>query len=111
MKKLKLEKKTIVIFLSDNGPRTRRTKNDRYPDRFNAGLRGTKTSVYENGIRVPFFIRWPGGLPAGKKLSGLAAHIDVLPTLLAACGASLPKKIRLDGINLLPMLQEAGLQA
>ena len=49
LKQLDLEKKTIVIFLSDNGPRTRRTKNDVYPDRYVAGLRGTKTSVYENG--------------------------------------------------------------
>ena len=55
LKERALEENTIVIFMSDNGPRTRRTKNDIYPGRFVAGLRGTKTSVYDNGIRVCLF--------------------------------------------------------
>ena len=85
---LGLERDTIVIFSSDNGPRTRRTKNDVYPGRYVAGLRGTKTSVYDNGLRVPFFIRWPGTLPAGRKVATMGAHIDLLPTLLEACGSA-----------------------
>jgi arylsulfatase A len=44
-------------------------------------LRGTKTSVYENGIRAPFFIKWPAKIPQGVKFTNLAAHIDVMPTL------------------------------
>jgi len=104
LEELDLEQNTIVIFLSDNGPRTRRTKNDRYPDRYVAQLRGTKTSVYENGIRVPCFIRWPSRLPAGRKVDTIAAHVDLLPTLLEACNVSKPESVTLDGLSLLPLL-------
>lgn len=99
-----LEENTIVIFMSDNGPRTRRTKNDMYPGRYVAGLRGTKTSVYDNGIRVPFFVRWPGRLEAGLKIDSIAGHIDVFPTLLDACGVSSPEGVKIDGISLMPLL-------
>ncbi len=101
---LGLARDTIVIFLSDNGPRTRRTRNDVYPGRYVAGLRGTKTSVYENGIRVPFFIRWPAKLPKGKKISTMAAHIDLLPTLADACHVSKPAGVKIDGLSLMPLL-------
>ena len=104
LKQLDLETSTLVIFLSDNGPRTRRTKNDMYPDRYVSGLRGTKTSVYENGIRVPFFIRWPGTLPAGEKVGIMAGHIDVLPTLLEVCKIAKPEKVKLDGHSLIPVI-------
>jgi len=97
-------KNTIVLFLSDNGPRTRRTKNDVYPGRYVAGLRGTKTSNYENGIRVPFFIRWPDQLPSGKRIETMASHMDVLPTLLDACGIEPPKNVVIDGLSLLPLM-------
>ncbi|MDP6717923.1 MAG: arylsulfatase, partial [Pirellulaceae bacterium] len=104
LKQLDIEKKTIVIFLSDNGPRTRRTKNDVYPDRYVAGLRGTKTSVYENGIRVPFFIRWPGKMPAGRKVGIMAGHIDILPTVLEVCQIAKPDSTKLDGHSLIPVI-------
>jgi arylsulfatase/arylsulfatase A len=104
LKELNLEESTIVIFMSDNGPRTRRSKNDMYPDRYVANLRGTKTSIYDNGIRVPFFIRWPGHFPAGKKTDTIAAHIDVLPTLLEAAGVSKPQAVHMDGVSLLPLI-------
>ena len=105
LKELDLEDDTIVIFLSDNGPRTSRQKNDLYPDRYNAGLRGTKSSMYEGGIRVPFLIRWPGKFEAGAKLPQIAAHIDLLPTLLDVCGASVTDEDRVvDGKSLLPLL-------
>lgn len=104
LKELGIEDNTIVIFLSDNGPRTKRSKNDLYPDRFNMNLRGTKTSVYENGIHAPFFIKWPGKIPQGIKLNNLTAHIDVLPTLLDACNIPVPEHLKLDGISFLPLL-------
>uniref|UniRef100_UPI004048F316 arylsulfatase n=1 Tax=Daejeonella sp. TaxID=2805397 RepID=UPI004048F316 len=104
LKELGIEDNTIVIFMSDNGPRTKRTKNDLYPDRFVMNLRGTKTSVYENGIRAPFFIKWPGKIPQGVKYTNLAAHIDVMPTLLEACNIPVPKSLKLDGVSLLPLL-------
>ena len=104
LKELGIEDNTIVIFMSDNGPRTKRTKNDLYPDRYVMNLRGTKTSVYENGIRAPFFIKWPAKIPQGSKFTNLAAHIDVMPTLLEACNVPVPKALKLDGISLLPLL-------
>ena len=104
LKELGIEDNTIVIFMSDNGPRTKRTKNDLYPDRFVMNLRGTKTSVYENGIRAPFFIKWPGKIPKGVKYTNLSAHIDVMPTLLEACNVPIPQSLKLDGVSLMPLL-------
>jgi arylsulfatase A-like enzyme len=98
----RLASDTIVIFMTDNGPAS---------VRFNAGLRGWKGSVYDGGIRVPFYIRWPAHFPAGHQVDRIAAHIDVLPTLLDACGLSPPAGVRLDGKSLLPLLrgvQKAG---
>ncbi len=97
--RLNLARDTIVIFLSDNGPAG---------VRYNCGLRGRKASVYEGGLRVPFFIRWPGKLPAGKRVDTMAAHIDIYPTLLELCGVSAPKGPRVDGLSLRPLLYGSG---
>jgi arylsulfatase A-like enzyme len=93
-----LEKNTIVVFMSDNGPWG--------TPRHNAGLRGYKGTVYDGGIKVPFFVRAPGLLPAGVDVDRIAAHIDVMPTLLELCGAALPK-VKLDGRSLAPLLKNA----
>ena len=85
LKELGIEENTIVIFLSDNGPRNRRTKNDVYPGRWTANLRGTKTSVYECGIRVPFFVKWPGHIQPDQTKKTMGTVIDILPTILDAC--------------------------
>ncbi len=90
---------TLVLFMSDNGPNGRR---------YNAGMRGEKTEVYEGGIRSPFFIHWPERLEAGRSSDRVAAHIDVLPTILDACGVSAPADLRLDGRSFLPLLSDAG---
>jgi arylsulfatase A-like enzyme len=87
---------TIVVFLTDNGPAQ---------VRFNAGLRGWKGSVYDGGIRVPCYIRWPGQLPAGGTVDRIAAHIDLVPTLLDACGVTPAPGLRFDGKSLLPLLK------
>jgi arylsulfatase A-like enzyme len=92
--RLQLRENTILIFLSDNGPQQ---------VRFNGGMRGLKTTVYQGGIRVPCFVQWPARVKAGLKIDRVASHIDLLPTLLAAAGAPLPK-VPLDGRNLLPLL-------
>ncbi len=89
-----LGENTLVIFMTDNGP-TR--------GRFNAELRGNKGSVYEGGIRVPFFARWPGNFEPSKKIDRIAAHIDVLPTLLEVAGAAVPNSRVLDGTSLLSL--------
>ena len=88
---------TIVIFMTDNGPTTKL---------YDAGLRAQKASVYEGGIRVPFFIRWPAKIQP-KKIETIAAHIDVAPTLMDAAGAPLSPAAEVDGRSLMPLLTEA----
>lgn len=103
LKELDLEDNTIVIFLSDNGPRDRRTKNDVYPGRWVANLRGTKTSVYECGTRVPFFVRWPKRIGKMQQSKTMGTVIDLLPTLLEACEIAPPENVKLDGVSLLSL--------
>ena len=94
---LGLTQHTIVVFLTDNGPNG---------DRFNGGMKGVKGSVHEGGVRVPFFIRWPGRIPRGRTIRTPAAHIDVLPTLAALAGVALPAGRPLDGRDLAPLWQD-----
>jgi arylsulfatase A-like enzyme len=89
------ERDTIVIFMTDNGPQQRR---------YNAGMRGLKASVYQGGIRVPCFMRWPARIKPGTSIDRITAHIDLLPTLLEAAGTKPPSGARLDGTSLLPVL-------
>ena len=84
---------TLVIFMTDNGPTTRL---------YHAGLRAQKGSVYENGIRVPFVVRWPARL-APRTVDTVGAHIDLAPTLLAVAGVSPPPGLAFDGLNLRPL--------
>ena len=92
----KVPDNTLVIFLTDNGPGG---------VRWNAGLRNRKGTVYDGGIRVPFYVRWKGELAAGRKVNTPAAHIDITPTILEACGVPAPKKVALDGRSVLPLLK------
>ncbi|MBZ0258798.1 sulfatase-like hydrolase/transferase, partial [bacterium] len=94
--RLGLAKNTIVIFMTDNGPQQKR---------YTANLRGRKGQVYEGGVRVPFYIRWPEHLKAGATVDKIAGHIDVTPTILAACGVTKPEDVAFDGKNLLPLLE------
>ena len=89
---LEIDRRTIVVFLTDNGPQSRR---------FNGVLRDTKGSVFDGGIRAPCLVRWPGHFPAGAKVERTAAHIDLAPTLLAAAGVKTPANVKFDGISLL----------
>ncbi|QDV18970.1 Arylsulfatase [Gimesia panareensis] len=91
----KLQTNTILIFLGDNGPQQKR---------YTAGLKGRKSWVYEGGIRVPFVASWPGHIPEGTQSAQIAAHIDLLPTLLAMTGTPKPKSLKLDGIDLSGLL-------
>lgn len=86
---------TLVVFLSDNGP---------IGERHSGGFRGGKGSVYEGGVRTPFFAHWPARLKAGHTSDRVAAHIDLLPTLLEACGIPIAAELALDGRSLLPLL-------
>ncbi|MCI0392293.1 MAG: sulfatase-like hydrolase/transferase [Acidobacteria bacterium] len=93
---LKLRDNTIVIFMTDNGPNGAR---------FNGGMRGVKGSLHEGGSRVPFFLRWPARFKEARSIKRIAAHIDLFPTLLELCGASMPKTLPQDGRSLVPLLE------
>jgi hypothetical protein len=67
-------------------------------------MRGIKGTVYEGGLRVPFFVRWPAAVQPGAKVDRVAAHIDVFPTLLEACGLAVPAQDKIDGTSLYPLL-------
>ncbi|MEL6141844.1 MAG: sulfatase-like hydrolase/transferase [Bacteroidota bacterium] len=90
---------TIVIFSTDNGPNG---------SRYTMGLKGHKGQVDEGGVRVPFGIRLPNEHPAnGKIVNHLAAHIDLLPTLVELTGIALPDELQtLDGQSLVPLVEE-----
>ncbi len=94
---LGLREDTVVMFLTDNGPQQR--------DRYNAGMRGLKGSVYQGGIRVPLFVRWPGRVAAGGRTDRLTAHLDILPTICEMAGVALPRDREIDGRSLLPLLE------
>ena len=87
---------TIVVFLTDNGPNGQR---------FNGGMRGTKGSVHEGGVRVPCFVYWKDNLPENQLIEQLSAHIDLLPTLADLCDISIPNETNLDGKSLAPLLR------
>jgi arylsulfatase A-like enzyme len=94
----KLDGNTLVVFLSDNGGPTdvNASRND--------PLRGVKGETREGGIRVPFFIKWPGRVPAGKDYDHPVISLDIVPTVLAAVGVKAPDVARLDGVDLMPHL-------
>ena len=98
LKAQRIDGNTLVIFTNDNGG----AWYAGLPD-INKPYRGWKGTFFEGGIRVPFFLRWPGRIPAGQRLSLPAQHIDVLPTVAAAASAGLPSGRRIDGIDLLPL--------
>jgi len=95
---LKLSDRTVVFFLSDNGP------EGAEGSRYNAGMRGMKGRVHEGGVRVPLFVRWPGKTKPGAVVRRIAAHVDLLPTIVELCGAEMPKTRHLDGVSLVPLL-------
>ncbi|MDB5480271.1 MAG: sulfatase [Caulobacteraceae bacterium] len=92
-----LDHNTLVIFTSDNGG----AGYIGLPD-INKPYRGWKATFFEGGIHSPYFMRWPGVIPAGSKFAYPVAHVDILPTAAAAAGATIPAGVKLDGVNLLP---------
>jgi arylsulfatase/arylsulfatase A len=96
LEKLGITENTIVLFMVDNGPNGQR---------YVTGMRGMKTNVYEGGIHSPLLVHWKNALKAGYKNDRVVAHIDVLPTVLDACGIDLPRSTKLDGKSFYPLLQ------
>jgi len=90
-----LSKNTVVIFTNDNG-------GERFSDM--GGLTNSKMSVWEGGIRVPAFVRWPGKIQEGSNTKQVAVTMDWTATILALSEAKLNKDFPLDGIDLQPIL-------
>ena len=84
-----------MVFLTDNGPQQRR---------YNGVCKDLKGTVHDGGIHVPCLVRWPGKWQAGRKDRQAAAHIDLAPTLLEACGVDPPTDVKFDGVSLAPLL-------
>ncbi len=112
LSELGLSDNTILVFMTDNGTAAGATFNGLESEAlegYNAGMRGKKSSIYEGGHRVPFFVYWPeGGLTGGRDIDTLAAHIDVLPTLADLCGLSVPHSYQPDGVSLAPLMRDRG---
>ena len=88
--------RTLVFFFSDNGGPTGG------PD--NTPLRGTKGTLLEGGVRVPFLVSWPAKLPAGATCDDPVSSLDVFATALAAAGVAMPTDKIYDGVDIVPRL-------
>ncbi len=98
LKRLGLDRNTLVIFSSDNGPWFQGSPGN---------LRGRKGSTYDGGVRVPGIVRWTGRVPAGTVSAEPVSTIDLFPTVLALAGvknAASATKQPLDGRDILPLL-------
>ena len=95
---------TILIFTTDNGT----VVPDDSQFFYNAGMRANKSSAYDGGHRVPFFMRWPGQLEAGKDVNSLTAHIDILPTLAGLCHLQPGQHLPWDGADLSSLIAGNG---
>jgi len=96
-----LDENTLVIFTSDNGA----PGYIGLPE-VNQPYRGWKLTLFEGGLHVPYVAKWPGHIPAGTQYKAPVNNIDILPTALSAAGVALPTDRVIDGVNLLPFLQQ-----
>ncbi len=94
-----LDKNTILVFMSDNGPAGG-------VNTFNLGMRGKKGSVHEGGTRVPFLVRWPGVVGKGLVCDRLVRHFDLLPTFAEVLGVEPMEKGKLAGRSMLGLLKD-----
>jgi arylsulfatase A len=115
-----IEKNTLVVFTSDNGPENNFVAPEGFPPEIvevgvyerirrdgHVGmgpLRGAKRDLWEGGHRVPFIVRWPGHVPAGAVSEQTICHVDLMATLAALVGADLPAGAGVDSYDILPAL-------
>lgn len=100
---LEIADNTIVFFLSDNGGPLVRAKNGS----INLPFKGGKGDLFEGGVRVPFAMRWPAQVPAGVDYPHPVSSLDILATMVAVNGLEPSKEKPLDGVNLVPFVQDA----
>jgi len=111
-----LDKNTILVYLNDNGTSGGvsltplpggDTRNGWTKEGYNAGMRGRKTSRFEGGHRAACYMLWPkGNITGGRKIDGVTAHIDLLPTLAELCGLNFNDHLPFDGISYAKQLQD-----
>ena len=100
LKDLKIDKNTLVIFTSDNGPWLTQLDHGG-----SAGLLyGGKHSTYEGGMREPAIFWWPGKIKANIICTALATTMDLLPTFESLSNATMPKDLILDGVDMSDLL-------
>jgi arylsulfatase A len=105
LRKLDLDRRTLVFFTSDNGGYLRYSGGfDNISD--NGPLRGQKGDLYEGGHRVPAIAYWPGRIPAGRVTDATVMTMDIFPTLLELVDSTAPDGHDLDGTSILPLLLE-----
>jgi arylsulfatase A-like enzyme len=98
-----LEEDTLIFFFSDNGGPT--MVGTTINGSSNFPLRGSKRTLLEGGVRVPFVLQWKGKLPGDKTFDHPIIALDILPTSIAAAGGKVDASWKLDGVNLLPHLE------
>jgi len=118
LKELSIDKNTLVIFSTDNGPEwegstQHKKKGDGLGKYYSVGktggLKGQKRSLFEGGIRVPFIVRWPELVPQNKKDStSVITAVDLLPTFLEAAGIEIDEDYMLDGESALSAFKGEG---
>jgi len=97
---------TIVLFSSDNGG----AGYIGLPE-VNAPYRGWKITNFEGGLRVPMFVNWPARIAPGTEVDTPVAHIDMMPTMVAAAQAAPPADVVIDGVDMLPLATGDGAEA
>jgi len=120
LKELGLDKKTIIVFFSDNGGLVKRfdkvpliDKSKRYVYKqdtllyiatSNYPLRGEKGTLYEGGIREPMIVRWPGKIKPGNVSDAIITGVDFFPTFAELAGINLPDHQKIDGKSFVNVL-------
>jgi arylsulfatase A len=118
LKQRNLDRNTVVVFMSDNGPWL--AMSEQLYDRAERGtklqgevgwsgvLRGSKGSTWEGGVRVPGIIRWPGTIPAGRVSSDIVSIMDLYPTFVRAAGGRIAADRPIDGVDVTAVLKGTG---
>jgi arylsulfatase A-like enzyme len=97
-----VDKNTLVVFTSDNGP----WLSMKHHGGSALPLRDGKFSTYEGGMREPCIMRWPGKIPAGTVCDEVCGTIDLLPTFAKLAGAEVPADLVIDGKDILPLMED-----
>jgi arylsulfatase len=95
-----VDRQTLVVFFSDNGPNLSYGTHAGRAEPFREG----KLTTWDGGMRSPFIARWPGRIPAGRVCREPLMSIDLYPTISRLVGATLPSRT-IDGLEILPILE------